>query len=221
MKTLKGIDVRIQEIVFPREDELKRGLLQKYQMEYQEYLQSKNKDTAEIFTNWKHLRLTEMERKQAAQTHQQELEWQQSLVPPPARSSGAGSQADSWACPVPSSRCQNSSMLNVPADQLGKTDVMSEASLFRPAGPQSSSLSKCRAVFGGWRAVMHSFIRPSWPHPADLISERNGNPWKLPLDELPSSTWLGRSSLGAQTIVTQREWKNYSLFGVNRISHSG
>lgn len=80
MKTLKGIDVRIQEIVFPREDELKRGLLQKYQMEYQEYLQSKNKDTAEIFTNWKHLRLTEMERKQAAQTHQQELEWQQSLV---------------------------------------------------------------------------------------------------------------------------------------------
>ena len=80
MKTLKGIDVRIQKIVFPREDELKRGLLQKYQMEYQEYLQSKNTHTAEIFTNWKHLRLTEMERKQAAQTHQQELEWQQSLV---------------------------------------------------------------------------------------------------------------------------------------------
>ena len=77
---MKGIDVRIQKIVFPREDELQRGLLQKYQMECQEYLQSKNTHTAEILTNWKHLRLTEMERKQAAQTQQQELEWQQSPV---------------------------------------------------------------------------------------------------------------------------------------------
>ena len=45
----------------------------------------------------------------------------------------------------------------------------------------------------------HTFLQP-----ADLISEGNGNPWKLPLDELPSSTWSCQSSLGAQTVVTPR-----------------
>uniref|UniRef100_A0A5F4W8H5 AMSH-like protease n=1 Tax=Callithrix jacchus TaxID=9483 RepID=A0A5F4W8H5_CALJA len=70
---------KLKEIAFPRTDELKNDLLKKYNIEYQEYLQSKNKYKAEILKKLEHQRLIEAERKRIAQMRQQQLESEQFL----------------------------------------------------------------------------------------------------------------------------------------------
>lgn len=70
---------KLKEIAFPRTDELKKDLLRKYNTEYQEYLQSKNKYRAEILKTLEHQRLIEAERKRIAQMRQQQLESEQFL----------------------------------------------------------------------------------------------------------------------------------------------
>uniref|UniRef100_A0A2K6MQX3 AMSH-like protease n=2 Tax=Colobinae TaxID=9569 RepID=A0A2K6MQX3_RHIBE len=70
---------KLKEIAFPRTDELKNDLLKKYNVEYQEYLQSKNKYKAEILKKLEHQRLIEAERKRIAQMRQQQLESEQFL----------------------------------------------------------------------------------------------------------------------------------------------
>uniref|UniRef100_A0A2K5PUD3 AMSH-like protease n=1 Tax=Cebus imitator TaxID=2715852 RepID=A0A2K5PUD3_CEBIM len=70
---------KLKEIAFPRTDELKNDLLKKYDIEYQEYLQSKNKYKAEILKKLEHQRLIEAERKRIAQMRQQQLESEQFL----------------------------------------------------------------------------------------------------------------------------------------------
>ncbi|KAM9618122.1 AMSH-like protease isoform 2-T9 [Trichechus inunguis] len=70
---------KLKEIAFPRTDELKKDLLKKYNVEYQEYLQSKNKYKAEILKKLEHQRLIEAERKRIAQMRQQQLESEQFL----------------------------------------------------------------------------------------------------------------------------------------------
>ncbi|XP_016076308.1 PREDICTED: AMSH-like protease isoform X3 [Miniopterus natalensis] len=70
---------KLKEIAFPRTDELKKDLLKKYNVEYQDYMQSKNKYTAEILKKLEHQRLIEAERKRIAQMRQQQLETEQFL----------------------------------------------------------------------------------------------------------------------------------------------
>ncbi|XP_047558641.1 AMSH-like protease isoform X3 [Lutra lutra] len=70
---------KLKEIAFPRTDELKKDLLKKYNVEYQEYLQSKNKYKAEILKQREHQSLIEAERKRVARMRQQQLESEQFL----------------------------------------------------------------------------------------------------------------------------------------------
>lgn len=70
---------KLKEIAFPRTDELKKDLLKKYNVEYQEYLQSKNKYKAEILKQLEHQSLIEAERKRVAWMRQQQLESEQFL----------------------------------------------------------------------------------------------------------------------------------------------
>ncbi|KAF0885729.1 STALP protease, partial [Crocuta crocuta] len=70
---------KLKEIAFPRTDELKKDLLKKYNVEYQEYLQSKNKHHAEILKRLEHQSLIEAERKRVARMRQQQLESEQFL----------------------------------------------------------------------------------------------------------------------------------------------
>ncbi|XP_029787544.1 AMSH-like protease [Suricata suricatta] len=70
---------KLKEIAFPRTDELKKDLLKKYNVEYQEYLQSKNKHNAEILKRLEHQSLIEAERKRVARMRQQQLESEQFL----------------------------------------------------------------------------------------------------------------------------------------------
>ncbi|KAM8918659.1 AMSH-like protease isoform 1-T2 [Lycaon pictus] len=70
---------KLKEIAFPRTDELKKDLLKKYNVEYQEYLQSKNKYKAEILKQLEHQSLIEAERKRVARMRQQQLESEQFL----------------------------------------------------------------------------------------------------------------------------------------------
>ncbi|VFV27245.1 Hypothetical predicted protein [Lynx pardinus] len=70
---------KLKEIAFPRTDELKKDLLKKYNVEYQEYLQSKNKYDAEILKRLEHQSLIEAERKRVARMRQQQLESEQFL----------------------------------------------------------------------------------------------------------------------------------------------
>ncbi|XP_029392271.1 AMSH-like protease [Mus pahari] len=70
---------KLKEIAFPRTDELKTDLLRKYNIEYQDYLQSRNKYKAEILKKLEHQRLIEAERQRIAQMRQQQLESEQFL----------------------------------------------------------------------------------------------------------------------------------------------
>ncbi|XP_017924629.1 AMSH-like protease isoform X2 [Pipra filicauda] len=68
---------KLKEVAFPRTDELKRDLLKKYNLEYQEYMQKKNKCNTEILKKLEHQKLIEAEKKRIAHMRQQQLESEQ------------------------------------------------------------------------------------------------------------------------------------------------
>ncbi|OPJ84455.1 AMSH-like protease [Patagioenas fasciata] len=68
---------KLKEVAFPRTDELKRDLLKKYNLEYQEYLQNKNKCKTEFLKKLEHQKLIEAEKKRIAHMRQQQLESEQ------------------------------------------------------------------------------------------------------------------------------------------------
>ncbi|XP_020829273.1 AMSH-like protease isoform X1 [Phascolarctos cinereus] len=68
---------KLKEIAFPRTDELKKDLLKKYNAEYQECLQSKNKYKADVLRKLEHQRLIEAEKQRIAQMRRQQLETEQ------------------------------------------------------------------------------------------------------------------------------------------------
>lgn len=131
---------KLKEIAFPRTDELKKDLLKKYNIEYQEYMQGKAclglaKRKAEFLKNWEHQRLIEAERKRIAQMRQQQLETEQFLFfeDQLKKQELARGQMRSQETPVPSeidgsalsciSTHQNNSVPSVCADQPNKSDV--------------------------------------------------------------------------------------------------
>ncbi|KFQ34150.1 AMSH-like protease, partial [Merops nubicus] len=68
---------KLKEVAFPRTDELKRDLLKKYNLEYQEYMQNKNKCKTEHLKKLEHQKLIEAEKKRIARMRQQQLESEQ------------------------------------------------------------------------------------------------------------------------------------------------
>uniref|UniRef100_A0A8C4XJS8 AMSH-like protease n=1 Tax=Falco tinnunculus TaxID=100819 RepID=A0A8C4XJS8_FALTI len=68
---------KLKEVAFPRTDELKRDLLKKYNLEYQEYMQNKNKCKTEFLKKLEHQQLIEAEKKRIAHMRQQQLESEQ------------------------------------------------------------------------------------------------------------------------------------------------
>ncbi|XP_069652668.1 AMSH-like protease isoform X2 [Haliaeetus albicilla] len=68
---------KLKEVAFPRTDELKRDLLKKYNLEYQEYMQNKNKCKMEFLKKLEHQKLIEAEKKRIAHMRQQQLESEQ------------------------------------------------------------------------------------------------------------------------------------------------
>ncbi|XP_026566261.1 AMSH-like protease isoform X1 [Pseudonaja textilis] len=68
---------KLKDVAFPRTDELKKELLKKYNAEYQEYMQDKNKGKAELLKKLEQEKLIEVEKKRIAQIRQQQLETEQ------------------------------------------------------------------------------------------------------------------------------------------------
>uniref|UniRef100_A0A8D2KTG7 AMSH-like protease n=1 Tax=Varanus komodoensis TaxID=61221 RepID=A0A8D2KTG7_VARKO len=68
---------KLKNIAFPRTDELKEDLLKKYNAEYQEYMQDKNKCNAELLKKLEQQKLIEAEKRRIAQIRQQQLETEQ------------------------------------------------------------------------------------------------------------------------------------------------
>ncbi|NWV01037.1 STALP protease, partial [Upupa epops] len=68
---------KLKDVAFPRTDELKRDLLKKYNLEYQEYMQTKNKCKTELLKKLEHHKLIEAEKKRIAHMRQQQLESEQ------------------------------------------------------------------------------------------------------------------------------------------------
>ncbi|XP_069720310.1 AMSH-like protease [Phaenicophaeus curvirostris] len=68
---------KLKEVAFPRTDELKRDLLKKYNLEYQEYMQNENKSKIELLKKLEHQKLIEEEKKRIAHMRQQQLESEQ------------------------------------------------------------------------------------------------------------------------------------------------
>ncbi|NXT01249.1 STALP protease, partial [Jacana jacana] len=68
---------KLKEVAFPRTDELKRDLLRKYHLEYQEYLRNQNKCKSEFLKKLEHQKLIEAEKKRIAHMRQQQLESEQ------------------------------------------------------------------------------------------------------------------------------------------------
>ncbi|NWS72424.1 STALP protease, partial [Crotophaga sulcirostris] len=68
---------KLKEVAFPRTDELKRDLLKKYNLEYQEYMQNENKSKTELLKKQEHQKLIEAEKKRIAHMRQQQLESEQ------------------------------------------------------------------------------------------------------------------------------------------------
>uniref|UniRef100_A0A2K5NXY2 AMSH-like protease n=1 Tax=Cercocebus atys TaxID=9531 RepID=A0A2K5NXY2_CERAT len=150
---------KLKEIAFPRTDELKNDLLKKYNVEYQEYLQSKNKYKAEILKKLEHQRLIEAERKRIAQMRQQQLESEQFLFfedqlkkqelargqMQSQQTSGLSEQIDGSALSCFSTH-QNNSLLNVFADQPNKSDATNYASHSPPVNRALTPAATLSAV---------------------------------------------------------------------------
>ncbi|XP_072279363.1 AMSH-like protease [Pyxicephalus adspersus] len=68
---------KLKEIAFPRTDDLKKDLLKKYNLEYQEYMQGINKRKAECLKKMEQHQLIEAEKKRVAQLRQQQMETEQ------------------------------------------------------------------------------------------------------------------------------------------------
>ncbi|XP_061857619.1 AMSH-like protease [Colius striatus] len=68
---------KLKEVAFPRTDELKRDLLKKYNLEYQEYMQKRNKSKTELLKKLEHQKLIEAEKQRIAHMRQQQLESEQ------------------------------------------------------------------------------------------------------------------------------------------------
>ncbi|XP_062988988.1 AMSH-like protease isoform X2 [Elgaria multicarinata webbii] len=68
---------KLKDVAFPRTDELKKNLLKKYNAEYQEYMQDKNKCKAELLKKLEQQKLIEAEKKRVAQIRQQQLATEQ------------------------------------------------------------------------------------------------------------------------------------------------
>ncbi|XP_062070769.1 AMSH-like protease isoform X2 [Lepus europaeus] len=164
---------KLKEIAFPRTDELKKDLLKKYNVEYQEYLQSKNKYKAEILKKLEHQRLIEAERKRIAQMRQQQLESEQFLFfeDQLKKQELARGQMRSQESPALSEQIdgsalscfsthQNNSLLNVFADQPNKSDATSIASHSPPVNralkPAATLSAVQNLVVEGLRCVVLS-----------------------------------------------------------------
>ncbi|XP_074088337.1 AMSH-like protease isoform X2 [Macrotis lagotis] len=128
---------KLKEIAFPRTDELKKDLLKKYNVEYQECLQSKNKYKADVLRKLEHQRLIEAEKQRIAEMRRQQLETEQfhffedqlrkqELARDQLRSQEApamlSEQIDGNALPCFSPH-HNSPSLNVFSDPAPKRDV--------------------------------------------------------------------------------------------------
>ncbi|XP_054428437.1 AMSH-like protease [Pteronotus mesoamericanus] len=165
---------KLKEIAFPRTDELKKDLLKKYNIEYQEYMQGKNKlGKAEFLKNWEHQRLIEAERKRIAQMRQQQLETEQflffedqlkkqELARGQMRSQetpGLCDQIDGNALSCFPTH-QNNSLLNVFADQPHKSDVTNYTSHSPPVNralkPAATLSAVQNLVVEGLRCVVLS-----------------------------------------------------------------
>ncbi|XP_068114399.1 AMSH-like protease [Hyperolius riggenbachi] len=68
---------KLKEIAFPRTDDLKKDLLKKYNLEYQEYMQGINKRKAECLKKMEQQQQIEAEKKRLAQLRQQQIEREQ------------------------------------------------------------------------------------------------------------------------------------------------
>ncbi|XP_014811343.1 PREDICTED: AMSH-like protease isoform X1 [Calidris pugnax] len=68
---------KLKEVAFPRTDELKRDLLKKYNLEYQEYMRNEIKYRTEVLKKLEHQKLIEAEKKRIAHMRQQQLESEQ------------------------------------------------------------------------------------------------------------------------------------------------
>ncbi|XP_047409633.1 AMSH-like protease isoform X1 [Sciurus carolinensis] len=164
---------KLKEIAFPRTDELKKDLLKKYNVEYQEYLQSKNKYKAEILKKLEHQRLIEAERRRIAQMRQQQLESEQFLFfeDQLKRQELARGQMRSQETPTLSEQIdgsalscfsthQNNSLLNVFADQPNKSDATSYSSHSPPVNralkPAATLSAVQNLVVEGLRCVVLS-----------------------------------------------------------------
>lgn len=152
---------------------MKKDLLKKYNIEYQEYLQSKNKYKAEILKKLEHQRLIEAERKRIAQMRQQQLETEQFLFfeDQLKKQELARGQMRSQETPALSEQIdgsalsclsthQNNSLLNVFADQPSKSDATNYASHSPPVNralkPAATLSAVQNLVVEGLRCVVLS-----------------------------------------------------------------
>lgn len=68
---------KLKEVAFPRTDELKKDLLKKYNLEYQEHMKNINERKAECLKKMEQQQLIEAEKKRVAQLRQQQLQTEQ------------------------------------------------------------------------------------------------------------------------------------------------
>ncbi|XP_004409743.1 PREDICTED: AMSH-like protease [Odobenus rosmarus divergens] len=155
---------KLKEIAFPRTDELKKDLLKKYNIEYQEYLQSKNKYKAEILKQLEHQSLIEAERKRVARMRQQQLESEQFLFfedqlkkqelargqMQSQETPALAEQIDGSALSCLSAQ-RNSALLNVFSDQPPKSEAAPDA---KPSPPINRALKPAAAL----SAAVHNLV---------------------------------------------------------------
>ncbi|XP_075698773.1 AMSH-like protease isoform X1 [Rhinoderma darwinii] len=68
---------KLKEVAFPRTDDLKKNLLRKYNLEYQEYMRDINERKAECLKKTEQQQLIEAEKKRVAQLRQQQIATEQ------------------------------------------------------------------------------------------------------------------------------------------------
>ncbi|XP_045147373.1 AMSH-like protease isoform X2 [Echinops telfairi] len=225
------IMTKLKEIAFPRTDELKKDLLKKYNIEYQEYLQSKNKYKEEILKKLEHQRLIEAERRRIAQMRRQQLESEQFLffedqLKKQELARGQMHRQEGPAAPAEQidgsslscvSTHHNNAVLNVFVEQPKKSGATSQAAHSPPVNRALKPAATLSAVqdllVEGLRCVLlpmdlcHKFL---------LLAESNTIRGMETCGIVCGK--LCQSSLQDQTTATWRMWKTYSVFRTNTIS---
>ncbi|XP_073209878.1 AMSH-like protease isoform X2 [Lepidochelys kempii] len=220
---------KLKEVAFPRTDELKKDLLKKYNAEYQEYMQDKNKCKAEFLKKLEQQRLIEAEKKRIAQMRQQQLETEQFQFfedqlkkqelarDQKIKENMVMSEQIDGSVLSCISMHQNNSLSTTFSEKASKSDASVSTGQSPPVNQALKPAATLSTVQNQMAEALRGVVLPTdLCHKFLLLAEANTVRGIETCGILCGK--LCQSSLQDRITATWRMWKNYSAFRINTLS---